>query len=329
MTVRQSEPKPHESMTPSERTSEAIESPTDLLARREELMEWLRRLDGLDDIPAQVAGRVRADYEQRLAVVVDALTAHRDQLADERQRLDERLLAAAERHDGAVDALEEVRLRHRIGEISGEDWEERRPALEAEVDSAASERSATEREIADLDALLGEIAAAASVTPSDEGPATGGWDLQETDFGSAADEWSPDFPESEFDRSVSEAILDPAEPADDDTLLDVGALAPIDDDEVTEPAVGGTSTDHDLGEITSFADAAEAMADRVDRPAADDDIAFLDELDRTIAATAPRTPAEDETPEEARPQPGLKCPECGYSNDPAAWYCGVCGVDLG
>ena len=202
-------------------------------------------------------------------------------------------------------------------------------ALEAEVDSAASERSATEREIADLDALLGEIAAAASVTLSDEGPATGGWDLQETDFGSAADEWSPDFPESEFDRSVSEAILDPAEPADDDTLLDVGALAPIDDDEVTEPAVGGTSTDHDLGEITSFADAAEAMADRVDRPAADDDIAFLDELDRTIAATAPRTPAEDETPEEARPQPGLKCPECGYSNDPAAWYCGVCGVDLG
>ena len=311
-------------MTPSEPTSAAIESPTELLARREQLMEWLRRLDGLDDIPAQVASRVRTDYEQRLATVVDELAAHRDQLADERQRLDDQLLAAAERHDGAVDALEEVRLRHRIGELSSDEWETRRPTLEDEVESASAERSGTEQEIAGLDELLGQIAAAAPASPQVELPPAAGWAEGDADFAAAAEEWAPDFPDGDFDGSVSEAIIDPTGPGPVEELVDVDALAPSDAEEQAE-----SSPNHDLGEITSFADAAEAMADRVDRPAADDDMAFLEELDRTIAATAPSTPGDDEPPAEGRPQPGLKCPECGYSNDPAAWYCGVCGVDLG
>ena len=330
VTVRQSEPKPLESMTPSEPNSAAGESPTELLVRREQLMEWLRRLDGLDDIPAQVASRVRTDYEQRLATVVDELAAHRDQLADERQRLDDELLAAAERHDGAVDALEEVRLRHRIGELSPDEWDTRRPALEAEVESAAQERSATEQEIAGLDELLGQIAAAAPAGPPVELPTVAGWTDGDAEFAAAADEWSPDFPESDFDGSVSAAIIEPAGSEPVDELVDVDALAPIEAlEEEEDEGEAEPSRNNDLGEITSFADAAEAMADRVDRPAADDDMAFLEELDRTIAATAPRTPNDDEPPAEGRPQPGLKCPECGYSNDPAAWYCGVCGVDLG
>lgn len=44
---------------------------------------------------------------------------------------------------------------------------------------------------------------------------------------------------------------------------------------------------------------------------------FLEELDRAIEASA-----------DTRPRPGAKCPDCGYTNDFDAWYCGVCGVDL-
>lgn len=50
--------------------------------------------------------------------------------------------------------------------------------------------------------------------------------------------------------------------------------------------------------------------------AADED-GFLQELDRAIEASA-----------DTRPRAGAKCPECGYTNDFDAWYCGVCGVDL-
>lgn len=315
------------SMTPSERTGEAIESPTELLQRREQLQEWLKRLDELDDIPAQVARRVRADYEQRLQAVVDELGAHRDQLASDRQRLDERLLEAAERHDGAADTLEEVRLRHRIGELTAEEWEDRRPGLEGELEAAAAERAEIEREIVALDELLGQIGAA---TPVDDPHAADGWALGgDAGFAEAADEWSPLLPDNDFDDSVSDAIT--AEAVDEEETIeafDVGRLAPETTEE--EHATLDIAATDELGEITSFADEAEALADRVDRPAPDDDIAFLEELDRTIAATAPRGPArDDEAPEETRPQPGLKCPECGYSNDPAAWYCGVCGVDLG
>lgn len=40
---------------------------------------------------------------------------------------------------------------------------------------------------------------------------------------------------------------------------------------------------------------------------------------------------DDGLPEEngaTRPSPGVKCAECGYTNDYGALFCGVCGVDL-
>lgn len=71
----------------------------------------------------------------------------------------------------------------------------------------------------------------------------------------------------------------------------------------------------------------------------DDDLAFLEELDRAIAASAEASdPLEgaadegegegDEEEIDTRPRKGMKCLECGYTNDVAAWYCGVCGVEL-
>jgi hypothetical protein len=36
----------------------------------------------------------------------------------------------------------------------------------------------------------------------------------------------------------------------------------------------------------------------------------------------------DDVEPDTRPGTGIKCPECGYTNDSTAWYCGVCGVDL-
>jgi chromosome segregation ATPase len=37
----------------------------------------------------------------------------------------------------------------------------------------------------------------------------------------------------------------------------------------------------------------------------------------------------DPEPEDTAPKPGLKCTECGYTNDLSAWFCGVCGADVG
>lgn len=315
---------------------------SELLERRAQLQGWLTRLDEVgDDIPAQVAQRVRADYEQRLATVVAELSSHSAALAADRERLDERLLVTAERHDAAVETLEEVRLRHRIGEIPAEEWDARRGGLEAEVEAASADRAAVEQEIAALEGLLAQLASAndevAVFAPFDDEATveegTGGAAPAEvveaadayapTDFAAAAQEWEPLLDEEPEAEPEPLPELGPQQPAEEVAAADIGALAP-------DSPISGL--DQDLVEITSFAAAAEALAEEVDpAPAGDDDYAFLEELDRAIAATAPTGASLEEGAEEpdTRPQPGLKCPECGYSNDPAAWYCGVCGVDLG
>jgi hypothetical protein len=59
---------------------------------------------------------------------------------------------------------------------------------------------------------------------------------------------------------------------------------------------------------------------------------FLAELDRALNEDSPEeegyTLTEAELEGDSRPKPGVKCPDCGYTNDPQAWYCGVCGADL-
>src|SRR5690606_42133014 len=58
----------------------------------------------------------------------------------------------------------------------------------------SSERAETEKEIAALDELLGQIAAAA---PDAEPIVEDGWSSSVAAFAAAADEWSPDLPRSE------------------------------------------------------------------------------------------------------------------------------------
>lgn len=67
--------------------------------------------------------------------------------------------------------------------------------------------------------------------------------------------------------------------------------------------------------------------DDVTQEAPADGSDFLAQLDRAIeSAGADEEEGNDDL--DAPSRPGLKCPECGYTNDAEAWYCGVCGVDL-
>jgi hypothetical protein len=62
--------------------------------------------------------------------------------------------------------------------------------------------------------------------------------------------------------------------------------------------------------------------------------AFLAEIDRALTADAddhqPLAPPDPdrENGEDTAPKPGIKCAECGYTNDLSAWFCGVCGADV-
>lgn len=103
---------------------------------------------------------------------------------------------------------------------------------------------------------------------------------------------------------------------------------------VSPPVAFGTDEDDDIPLIDEFDGIpvvdldAEPEPDPA-TPAPGNDLAFLEELDRAIAY--PTLGGAGVPPSDAgstAPRRGAKCPECGYTNDVGAWYCGVCGVDL-
>lgn len=329
-------------MTSSQDLQQNSASVTELLEHRAQLQDWLRRLDEFDDTPPQVAQRVRQDYEQRLEGVITELGEHSESLTADRERLEEARFAAAQRHDAAADTLEEVRLRHRIGEVSAEEWDERRPELEAEVDVAATERAELEEEIEALDELLMQITAGVTNTPvaaeeSTQPDAEPKGVAEEVAEEEEATELSPPAAQRrETELHIVTGIPEAAHEAEIDGGETAIAAAAEDAEDDYEADIDlGDDDDAGIPEITRFGVSLETEEEEVESaPERDpEDYTFLEELDRAIAATAPKgssngSHSEDEASPETRPQPGLKCPACGYSNDASDWYCGVCGVDL-
>lgn len=69
-----------------------------------------------------------------------------------------------------------------------------------------------------------------------------------------------------------------------------------------------------------------------------EDETFLEQIDRALTDLPANVVVDDvdgedgeegEEGEDTAPKPGLKCGECGYTNDLSAWFCGVCGADVG
>jgi hypothetical protein len=277
-----------------------------LLERRDQVQGWLTRLDELaSECAAHVAARVRADYEGRLSTFLTELGTHLDTIRADAARVRADFDAASTRHVDAVDSLDEMRLRYRIGEIGEESWEERRGTLEEEVATAAAARDAAAAELQRLEELVAQI---------------------ERSTGSSSRTRLHDISIS----SVAASALPAAPEWSEDGVIDIAELevAPASDEEtVPEPAAPLSELDYPWELPAAVAGAADEDAESgLDLPAAD----FLEELDRALNDESASDPAYTLTEAEldTRPKPGVKCPDCGYTNDPQAWYCGVCGADL-
>lgn len=278
-------------MNPAE--SHTASDPTlipSLLLQRATLQEWLGRLEaeGSGANP-RVVERVRADYQQRLRLVLDELGQHLGGLRQQRAALAESLEEADFRAGQAEEELEEARLRHRIGELADRDWSERRPALEDAVTAMADRRQEVQGELDRLDDILRQVEeGTVAADPVSTVPA-------------AAAPPPPPAP------APAAARIDP-EPDDSVYALDAEIAE--------EPGPAPTRTTFAAGPF-----AAPLGSEPIVDPEPEEDRGrdFLEELDRAMA--------EGNDPE-PRAKMGVRCGECGYTNDAGAWYCGVCGVDL-
>jgi hypothetical protein len=322
----------------STNTSVGIESSSalvgDLLGQRSRILSWLDNLESVgSEANKRVVERVRSDYTQRLEGILDELGKHLEAIRSDLARRADELTAATRRFDEATEELEEARLRHMIGEISDEEWRERQPDLTDAVTEAEADREDAAAEVQRLDDLLrqiqadGEAAAAPKVSASAETPGRPG-EIGEIEGG---------------DEEIEDAAEDLAESVMD--LDDAGAIDAPHEAAVADLA-GELATSGEEESDLTILHAPDPLAFLSELPGSDDettveqpvqkiaDLDFLRDLDRAISgedggseSPAPPPPV-DEDPEQFRPRPGTKCPECGYTNDPEAWYCGVCGVDL-
>lgn len=134
-----------------------------LIEQRATLEEWLARLsEKSQSVPAHVADRVRGDYAERLRRVTEELGAHQGAIRQDVEALRDRLAEAEARSADATDRLEELRLRHLIGEVDDAAWDEQRPPLEAEVEQAEAVRGSLGAELEQIGTLLSEVEAAGS-----------------------------------------------------------------------------------------------------------------------------------------------------------------------
>lgn len=313
--------------------SDARSAVETLTHQRARLQDWLARLDQVGgDVPGHVAERVRRDYEDRLHAVTQELSEHRDALTGELDDRRTELEDAEARRAAALDDLQEARLRNLIGELEENAWESRRPGLESALSAVETEVAGIRAEVERLDSLLREIPGGAADEPASV--------LSTAEEGApapAAD--SPEWLSDPRPEAEPGGWLPPRDTSDDTIPEFAPYAAPTDD----------ASGDDDLGvdlswleEVEQVSTSAIPSAGEDAAPVAgadespEDDLAFLEELDRAISASPHAGQAA--SPSSATPDPDrtldpdragmLLCKECGAINEPQLWYCEICGSEL-
>lgn len=129
-----------------------------LLERRATVVTWLEKLESREgEVRPEVYRTVLEDYRGRLADVEADLVTHRSDLERSLERRRARVEELEEERTGLAAQLEEVELRHEVGEYGEEEFQGEKEGLDealAELDEALE----TEREAAGrLEGVLQEL----------------------------------------------------------------------------------------------------------------------------------------------------------------------------
>lgn len=317
-----------------------------LLTERDALHAWLTRLDAAPvSAPSAVRDRVRADYQQRLDGVTDALRHHADTLSErlatdraERAELDRQASASRE-------ALAEAELRHAVGEYDAARFEAERLRHTSDLETFELSLMAVDERIDRLEGIAASVSAAPAPPAPSPDPAPSPVPQMELH---AAEELPIQAlaPESEPDSSAQEPEAAGDESTEDDTLDTDALLAVFGIDGSPKPFVPEPPP----------SDAAPLSFTPSGNPAP------LPPLGMPMAepprfsppprpATPPTPPAREPDitpmfdagmvpePHDHRDGPPeqdagdsvartVRCGECGAMNRPLEWYCEKCGAEL-
>jgi hypothetical protein len=149
-------------------TPESGNSIDRLLHDRAQFVSWLTRLNSSADqtsIPEAVRGRVRADYERRLAGVLEELRGHTTALEEQVDSLAGRAAELTTRESEHKERLAEAEVRHQVGEYDDVKWDGIRAELLKVIGHIREELGQTMHEVGRLNEVLGTIRAPVAPAP--------------------------------------------------------------------------------------------------------------------------------------------------------------------
>jgi len=296
-----------------------------LLANRQQLVEWLARLDAAGSrAPDVVRSKVRSDYQGRLGQVVAQLSTHRDVIADTLSGLRDQVSQIESLRDEEANIRAEAELRHAVGEYSDDEWQLVELESSGKIAGFEHEIEKLSKEIHRLEEVLSLIVPERS---SGNGPkpepepesapshlALESGPTAET----AEEEVVAPAPRPEAPRFVPRTGHFPKEPLYSRGQNPRASSAP-------SPAPAPTPTPTQAAGTTTTTSSASNR---------EDELAFLRSMNVELMNAAPRGPnppnggtAEAERPVMPVPKT-LKCRDCGSLNRPTDWYCERCGAEL-
>jgi len=306
-----------------------------LLAERARYDGWIALLASRPvDAPSHVVERVRSDYERRLAGIREELLSRSDELHGEASVLAGRVADLAARHHNRMDARAEDELRAFVGELDENTWRVRSAEHDAAIKQVLDERSASERDLSRIQALLEDVSepAAGEIearVPERRPPAA--WDVTDLTAPAQAEApLTPHQPPQQRRQPPPEAgIPSGGEPIPRSSLFDelafLNAVPARTPPHLAQGVPRSAPTPSYVGTIPPGPQVsaphtvpAEPKPVRPERePIHRDAVVTPTE---TKSAGAVRPPSD--------PERSLKCQECGWSNLSTEWYCEKCGGEL-
>jgi hypothetical protein len=269
-----------------------------LLATRQQLTGWLEKLDAAGaKAPAAVRDRVRADYQGRLAQIVQHLRGHLDVISDTLQGLKAQADEYGQLRNEEQETLAEAELRYSVGEYTPDEWERVEKDCSGKLAELDQELERLGGEIKRLEDVQGQI--------SVKGPA--GRIVTEA-VSAAPPRQAADAPISLVREEPPAAIEPPAREAPE--APEAPRFVPR----------GGLRTSGPARAIPFPATTSSPPREPAPAAAPVDELTFI----KSVTLDPPRG-SDRPAPVGAKT---LKCGECGALNRPTEWYCERCGAEL-
>ena len=285
-----------------------------LLASRQQLTEWLERLEEAGNrAPEAVRTKVRSDYQGRLAQVVHQLAAHRDVINTTLEGLQAQSQETGQLRKEQLEVRAEAELRHTVGEYTNDQWQLIDLETTGKINGLEHELGKLAEEIKRLAEVHGLIAPQAEPHRRAAEPPAVERQVPSVEPRAAEPEAAP---APMGPRLVTEEVLIPApRPEAPRFVPRGGAPAPREPAQPRVPRVTPMPAPATQGN--------------------DDELAFLRSVNveieapsRTPGTSQPAGTSEVEVRQGPTAAKTLKCSECGSLNRPTEWYCERCGAEL-